>query len=152
MIGGRPGYTFGKVTGMDGSEAVKKLSQEVAELRSHLASTTALRRMETAGAGDATAAVRGGGARDEARDAAMRKLVREVAELRMELSSVADKAGGVGGGGGGGGSEAVRKLSREVTELRSQLENARKEQAMTRTALRRMQDAVDDLTARVARP
>ena len=94
---------------------------------------------------------------DERRDTALRKLKRDVAELRRELSGLDDKVSDAvdvetktslsrgSRGGGGGDTEAVQKMKREVAELRSQLESARKETALTRSALRRLQGDVDDL-------
>lgn len=132
-----------------GEEALRALSREVAELRSQVkASSVAVG--DKAGAGRAADVA--AGAREESRDFALRKLGRDVAKLRAEVEGVSDKVrrSGVGRGEGGGSGEAVRKLSREAAELRAQLEQARKEQAMTQLALRRLREQVDALTARIA--
>ena len=157
-----------------GDAAFHKLRLEVAKLRTHLViNRAALARVESmggqtagAGAGAGLPAARGGrgGAKsddkarkdDERRDTALRKLTREVAELRRELSGMDEKLSDAVGtrtppaGTRGGDSEAVLKLKREVVELRAQLENARKETALTRSALRRLQGDVDGLRKAVA--
>ena len=147
-VGG--GISGNRVSGGEGSEAVQKLSLEVAELRSLVGATRAAlgkRGTEHPGVVGTTAPA-AASAKDGQRDAAVRKLARDVAELRADLASVAARDGAVGAREGG--TEAVQRLSREVTELRSQLEQSRKEHAMTRTALRRLKDGVDGLVERDA--
>lgn len=153
-----------------GEDALRKLSLEVAELRTMLViNRSALARVETMGrpaeaaagaaapegAGGAAAAATGGEANrgEERRDNAVRKLTRDVAELRTELSAVADMlSGGATPGGRGGDTEVVQTMKREMLELRSQLENVRKEAALTRSAVRRLQGDVDSLEKGAARP
>lgn len=125
---------------------------------------SATRAAAGAGAMPATRVANSGKAlkEDEHRDTALRKLKRDVAELRRELSGLDDKVSDAvdvetktslsrgSRGGEGGDTEAVQKMKREVAELRSQLESARKETALTRSALRRLQGDVDDLRKAVA--
>eukprot|EP00903_Cladosiphon_okamuranus_P011300 g10655.t1 len=154
----------------EGSDvAFRKLRLEVAELRTHLViNRAALARVESMGGrrvgeAAAVAVTPAAGAIEsdnkapedgERRDTALRKLHREVAELRKELSGLGDKLSDAVGapptGTRGGESEAVQKMGREVAELRSQLEHARKETALTRSALRRLQGEVDGLRKAVA--
>lgn len=132
--------------------AVRKLSLEVAELRTLLViNRSALARVETmsksATAPQPTAEVRGAASNNEEqrRDTAERKLARDVAELRAQLSTVLDKVSDstvTPPSGRGGDNEVVQTMKREVAELRSQLDNARKETALTRSALRRLQEEV----------
>lgn len=130
-----------------GAEGNRKATQATAT-SSREASSPAL---VTSSGATGVAAGTSAAVRDEARDAALRKLARDVAELRMSLSRVSADKGGGGVVGAEGESGAVRKLTRDVAELRAQLSDARKEQAMTRSALRRLQDQVDGLAARGAR-
>ncbi len=156
-----------------GEEALRKLSLEVSELRTMLViNRSALARVENMGgpaaaavgaaaapegkgaAAAAPSAVGGEANRDEERrDNAVRKLTRDVAELRAELSAVADELSGAATPGGrGGDTEVIQTMRREVLELRSQLENVRKEAALTRSALRRLQGDFDSLKQGAARP
>lgn len=155
------GISSGETKGNDRAEAaVRKLSLEVAELRTLLGiNRSALARVETmsksATGPQTTAEVRGaaGSNEEQRRDAAVRKLARDVAELRAQLSSVVDKVSDSAvtpPSGRGGDSEVVQTMKREMAELRSQLDNARKETALTRSALRRLQDEVDVLQKKSA--
>lgn len=163
---------LGTDSGEATAAAVRKLSLEVARLRTLLViNRTALARVEQMGApaaGEpaarepaeaAASGPRGGegtlgdnNSRDssagERRDAAVRRLTRDVAELRKELSDVADSVSDAAvtpPRGRGGDREVVQTVKREVAELRTQLENARKDTAATRSALRRLQEDVDAL-------
>ncbi|CAM9741201.1 unnamed protein product [Ectocarpus fasciculatus] len=147
------GVSSGETKGNDRAEvAVRKLSLEVAELRTLLViNRSALARVETmsksATAPQPTAEVRGAARNNEEqrRDTAERKLARDVAELRAQLSTVLDKVSDstvTPPSGRGGDNEVVQTMKREMAELRSQLDNARKETALTRSALRRLQEEV----------
>ncbi|CAN0589375.1 unnamed protein product, partial [Ectocarpus sp. 12 AP-2014] len=150
------GVSSGDTKGNDRAEvAVRKLSLEVAELRTLLGiNRSALARVETmsksATAPQPTTEGRGTASNNEEqrRDTAVRKLARDVAELRAQLSTVVDKVSDSSvtpPSGRGGDSEVVQTMRREMAELRSQLDNARKETALTRSALRRLQGQVDVL-------
>lgn len=86
----------------------------------------------------------------EKRDADVRRLIREVSELRTEVSHAVEKLDAAESRRVqmGGESEAMQKMSREVVELRAQLESGRKEHAITRSTLRRLQDEVDRFAAK----
>ncbi|CAB1111382.1 unnamed protein product [Ectocarpus sp. CCAP 1310/34] len=140
--------------------AVRKLSLEVAELRTLLGiNRSTLARVETmsksATAPQTTTEGRGTASNNEVqrRDTAVQKLARDVAELRAQLSTVVDKVSDSSvtpPRGRGGDSEVVQTMKREMAELRSQLDNARKETALTRSALRRLQGEVDVLQKKSA--
>lgn len=142
---------------------MRKLSLEVSELRTQLTiNRAALARVETLSGRAAAGKVYGAGGgesrnsgeSDAWRDDAIRKLTRDVAELRKELSGVLDNVGDAAvtaPRGRGGDTELVQNLKLEVVELRSQLESARKETALTRSALRRLQDDIDGLKKAVVR-
>ncbi|CAM9183526.1 unnamed protein product, partial [Hapterophycus canaliculatus] len=139
--------------GADSAEiAVRKLSLEVSELRTQLTfNRAALARIENMSGRPVAAPV---GRASGAGDYAIRKLTRDVAEVRKELSGVLDKVGDAAVNpprGRGGDTEVIQNLNLEVAELRSQLESARKETALTRSALRRLQDDIDGLRKSVAR-
>ncbi|CAM9840416.1 unnamed protein product, partial [Ectocarpus sp. 13 AM-2016] len=155
------GVSSGDTKGNGRAEvAVRKLSLEVAELRTLLGiNRSALARVETmsksATAPQPTTGGRGTASNNEEqrRDTAVRKLARDVAELRAQLSTVVDKISDSSvttPSGRGGDSEVVQTMKREMAELRSQLDNARKETALTRSALRRLQGQVDVLQKKSA--
>ncbi|CAM9463272.1 unnamed protein product [Scytosiphon promiscuus] len=167
--GGREGGDVGAIDARSAASAevaIRKLSLEVSELRTLLAiNRAALARVETLGGRPATAPggmvrTAGGGESsnsgegDTWRDSTIRKLTKDVAELRKELSEVLDKVGDTAvtpPRGRGGDTEVVQNLNLQVAELRLQLESARKETALTRSALRRLQEDIDGLRKSVAR-